>query len=264
MRAPLRTALLGFGAALLAGVLFLGLLDLVVMPALVQVDRVRTPQVRGLTVRQARQRLQQVGLRATIRDSVYNESVPAGSVVDQDPVPNQRVKQGRRVRLEMSLGPRFYEVPAAVVGKSLREARLQLEANHLALGEVTYVSSTSMPEGAVTRMTPPAGSSLPRGGVVDLEISNGPPTLPKAVPRLTGLSIEVVEDTLRKYEMRLGEVASRIANGEPVGTVLEQSPAPGERALPLSRVHLVVSVQDTTAGMPGAAPEESVPQEYRE
>ena len=52
--------------------------------------------------------------------------------------------------------------------------------------------------------------SSPRGSSVDLQVSNGPPAALKRVPNLIGLSIGVVEDTLRKYEMRIGHIAKRI------------------------------------------------------
>jgi len=249
-----RTVLLGIGAALVAAVLFLAVLDLAVMPSLVEVNRVKVPQLRGLTVKQARQRLSQVGLNAAIADSVYHETLPAGAVVDQDPAENQSVKQGRRVRLEVSIGPHFYVVPTSVVGTSQRQAELQLRASHLSVGEVSFVSSTSMPEGVVVHTNPEPGSSLTRGARVDMKISSGPPTLPKPVPVVVGLPLEAVQDTLRKYEMRLGTVASQVSYDYPVGTVVAQTPGPTERVLPQSAIDVVVCVQDTAVGLPGVVP----------
>jgi beta-lactam-binding protein with PASTA domain len=130
---------------------------------------------------------------------------------------------------------------------SLREARLQLETSQLLLGDITYISSATIPEGAIIVATPPSGTPLPRGTPVDLEISNGSPSRPKRIPLLLNLPIEQAEDSLRKYEMRLGNIASRIANDRPVGTVVAQSPGADERARPLTPIDLVLSVQETTA-----------------
>jgi beta-lactam-binding protein with PASTA domain len=75
-----------------------------------------------------------------------------------------------------------------------------------------------------------------------LQISSGSPTAPKRIPNLVGLTIEVVEDTLRKYELRLGQIENRIDNQKPVGTVLAQTPDHPQRALRRSRIDLVLSV----------------------
>ncbi len=248
MKKLLRKLLFLAVTAATASILFLLLLDEVVMPYLVSVPRVSVPQLKGMSVRQAKQRLNRSGLRLAIGDSMYHETIPAGAVVDQDPAANRQkqLKRGRRITVDISRGSRFYAVPA-VREKSLREARLQLEAGQLTLGEIAYISSADIPEGAIISATPPSGTMLSRDSLVDLEISNGSPSLPKRVPSLRDLPIEQVEDSLRKYEMRLGDIASAIDNERPVGTILDQSPGPQQRRLRLTRIDLVVSVRETTA-----------------
>ena len=248
MKKLLRKLLFLAGAAMAASILFLLLLDSLVMPYLVDVPRVSIPQLRGMSVQQAKQRLSRSGLRLAIDDSMYHETIPAGMIVDQDPAANRQKqsKKGRRISVDISRGRRFYAVPA-VREKSLREASLQLEANQLTVGEITYVSSADIPQGAIISATPAFSTMLSRSSPVDLEISNGSPSLPKRVPSLHGLPIEQVEDSLRKYEMRLGDISSAVDNDRPVGTVLEQSPTPRQRTLRLTRIDLVVSVRETTA-----------------
>lgn len=216
-------------------------LDLVVMPYLVDVPRVQSPDLSGVPLLRAKGRLQALGLRLSIRDSSYHENVPAGAVLYQSPDAGVRVKKGRRISVDVSMGPQFYAVPD-VRSVSLREAQLQLEHARLQLGEVIFASSESMPAGAVIKQVPQHGVELPRQSVVDLEVSSGSPRQPKRVPNLTGLSIEVVEDSLRKYEMRLGTIQSSIDNAVPPGHVLDQTPRAGERVARMSAIHLVLSV----------------------
>jgi len=246
MKKLLRQFLFLIAAAGVASLLFVLLLDELIMPYLVDVPKVRVPSLRGLSVPQAEQRLQRLDLRLSLGDSMFHETVPAGAIIDQDPAAHQRIKKGRRIAVDTSRGRRFYAVPN-VRRASLREARLQLEGSRLEVGEIAYVSSASIPEGAVIDLTPSPGTLLSPGTLVDLEISSGPSSLPKRVPPLRGLPIEAVEDTLRKYEMRLGRITNQIDNDQPVGTVLAQSPGPERRAARLTRVDLVVSVQETTA-----------------
>lgn len=227
-------------AALLAGLIALVLLDEIVMPYVVDVPSVRVPDLEGLFAPEASARLAEEGLTMTIGDSLHHETIPADAVVDQAPSVGQLVKKGRRIVLTVSKGPRSYEVPD-VRRVSLREARLQLEENQLKSGRILYRSSDTLPAGAVLAQSPAAGARLARGSAVDLQVSNGPPTARKRVPNLIGLSIKVVEDTLRKYEMRIGHIAKRSDAQKPVGTVLAQAPKPGQRIPRHSRIDLVVS-----------------------
>lgn len=227
-------------AALFSGVLFLVVLDAIVMPYIVDVPSVRVPDLQGLAAPAAATRLAGEALELTIGDSLHHETIPAAAVVEQDPSAGQSVKKGRRIVVTVSKGPRYYEVPD-VRRFSLREARLQLEENQLKSGRILYRSSETLPEGAVVEQVPPPGARLARGSAVDLQVSNGSPTALKRVPNLIGLSIEAVDDTLRKYELRIGHIAKRIDEQQPVGTVLAQAPIKEQRIPRHSRIDLVVS-----------------------
>ena len=226
--------------ALLAGIVALVLLDEIVMPYLVDTPSVQVPDLKGLLAPEASVRLEETGLKMTLSDSLYHETVPTDAVVDQSPTVGQSVKKGRRVILTVSKGPRYYEVPD-VRRVSLREARLQLEENQLKIGQILYRSSDTLPEGAVVGQSPPPGAQLARDSAVDLQVSNGPPATLKRVPNLIGLSIGAAEDTLRKYELRIGHIAKRIDAQKRVGTVLAQSPTSEQRIPRHSRIDLVVS-----------------------
>ena len=235
---------IGIFFAVVAGtfLLFLILLDSFVMPYIVAVDRVTVPDLRGQAVAEASRRLHKKGLRLAVGDSVYHESLAKGVVVDQTPEARQQIKKGRRVFVDVSRGRRLYAVPA-VVGSSMREARLRLVGSHLAVGRVRYVSSGSFPEGAVIQQRPKTGRPLPKGSRVNLEISSGSPFDLKRVPDLRGISIEAVEDSLVKYEMSRGRITERVDNSVPVGWVLSQDPAPGARQPRNTAIDLVVSVR---------------------
>ena len=231
--------LLAVGASL-AGIIALVLLDAIIMPYLVDTPSVQVPDLKGLSAPEASARLEEAGLKMTIGDSLHHKTVPADAVVDQDPSVGQLVKEGRRVVLTVSKGARYYEVPD-VRRVSLREARLQLEGNQLNIGQIFYRSSEVLPEGAIVEQSPPPGAQLALGSSIDLWISNGSPAALKRVPNLIGLSIGVVEDTLRKYEMRIGHIAKRIDEQKRVGTVLAQSPTSEQHIPRHSRIDLVVS-----------------------
>ncbi len=240
MKSFLRQLFLLATGAFLAGIIALILLDEVIMPHLVDTPSVQVPNLQGLFASAASARLKEAGLKATIGDSLHHETVPADEVLDQNPSVGQLVKKGRRIVLTVSKGPRYYEVPD-VRRVSLREARLQLEGNQLKIGQIFYRSSETLPAGAVVGQSPPPGAQLALDSEVDLQVSNGPPTALKRVPNLIGLSIRAAEDTLRKYELRIGHIAKRIDEQKRGGTVLAQEPTSEQRISRHSRIDLVVS-----------------------
>lgn len=255
MNRTLRSAAILGGVILATLAVYLAAFDQLLMPYVVDVGKVHVPKLEGLTVEQARRQLRQRELRLGIRDSVHHPTLAAGLIVDQTPAERQLVKKGRRVSVDISLGSRLYPVPK-LTGGSPRDAQLKLENSHLRLGEVAYLSSDRFPEGAVILQQPKAGTRLPLGGRVDLKISSGPASQPKWVPDLRGLRIDAVEDSLRKYEMVMGQIQEQVDNGVPAGTVLSQSIAPPRRALRGTPIDLVLSVQQAAADS-SAQPDDS-------
>ncbi len=85
---------------------------------------------------------------------------------------------------------------------------------------------------------------------VDLTISSGSPLLPKRVPHLIGLPIELVEDTLHKYEMTLGLIEGRLAPTYDLGSVLEQSLPSSAKAARGTPINLIISVSADSLSQP--------------
>ena len=221
--------------------LFLVLLDSVTMPYLVDVDRVKVADIRNRGMAEAEAHMKRRGLRAAVLDSVFHERLPIGTIVEQTPAPGSYIKKGRRVFVRISKGRRLYQVPN-LGGVSLREAQLRLQAQQLQMGRISYVSSTTVPPLAVVRHHPAAGGRVRRGQKVNLEISSGSPFDPKRVPDLRGLHISAAEDSLQKYEMKLGDRDERLDPDSPPGTVLSQNPAPESMEMRHTRVDVIVSV----------------------
>lgn len=242
MRRLARLAGLAGAVVVGSGILFLLLLDNVVLPAIVEVPMVTVPDLRERSVAAAREHVSARGLRLTVRDSVFSESVPKGHIVEQAPTPGQRIKRARRVFVDVSQGLRMYEVPD-VTGGSQREAGLQIDSHQLRLGSVRYASHSAIPAGVVIRQSPAGGEDVARGTRVDLVVSSGSPFAPKRVPDLIGLQVSVVDDSLLKYEMQLGTVSDRLAELVPPGQILSQFPEPGTGVPPGTTIDLVVSVR---------------------
>lgn len=245
MRRVLRNLAIFFAVVVGTLALFLLLLDYVIMPYIVSVERVTVPDLREKALAQAAERLQKKGLRLAIADSTYHETLAKGYIVDQSPEPRRQIKKGRRVFVHVSRGRRLHAVPE-VTGGSRRDALLKIAGSQLVPGRVEYVSSGSIPEGAVISQNPAAGTRVRLQSRVHLKISSGSPFAPKRVPDLVGVPIEAVEDSLRTFEMRLGQVREEVSNTVPVGQVLSQDPGPQTRQMRNTAIDVVVSVRSMT------------------
>jgi len=134
--------------------------------------------------------------------------------------------------------PRSSIVPP-LVGATVAEARAQLDDLDLGvrLGDGRY--HETQPEGTVLSIRPSAGAELPRGEVVVLVASLGPP--PVDVPRVVGGTLEDARAALQRAGLAIGEVQRVFHDTIPVGNVIRQL-TPADRQLPKgSAVDVVVS-----------------------
>ena len=69
------------------------------------------PDVRGIGVASARERLEGVGLKLGEIDSLLHPSVAEGIILGQSPLPGQLATEGTTVRVTMSRGPQMRAVP---------------------------------------------------------------------------------------------------------------------------------------------------------
>ncbi len=110
-----------------------------------QTDKV--PRVVNLTYSSAVEKLNECGFRVEIRDSVYNEDVRPGVVIDQFPPAGAVVKPGRKVYLyinsvhpkEVIIDPGRDTRQPALRGCSLRQAQAQLQELGFKNIKVEYV-----------------------------------------------------------------------------------------------------------------------------
>jgi hypothetical protein len=102
-------------------------------------------------------------------------TVPAGSVISQDPVAGTSVAAGSAVDLTVSTGPASVSVPD-VVGLTQSAATTAITNAGLVVGTVTQQASATVPAGSVISQDPVAGTSVAAGSAVDLTVSSGTPT----------------------------------------------------------------------------------------
>ncbi|MDN5348043.1 MAG: eukaryotic-like serine/threonine-protein kinase [Clostridia bacterium] len=147
------------------------LLEVSLGPKLIEV-----PSVIGETERNARLRLEDGGFRVAPKtETVFHPYYPAGTVVEQYPLPRSKQPAGTEIRLTISKGPepQYIEMPN-LVGLSLEEARQKLSDAKLQLGVVNYQRSTKDFPGLVIGQDIPPRQRVLQGSSVNLTVSQGP------------------------------------------------------------------------------------------
>src|SRR6266852_5281229 len=114
----------------------------------IQGREVDMPNLVGKPSADAQAILQGRGLQLKILDRVYSE-LPANTVARQSPPAGEHMKVSQDAHVVLSLGPQNVTIPA-LVGESIRVARIQLLQAGLQLGEVTaYPAVAALSDGVL-------------------------------------------------------------------------------------------------------------------
>lgn len=206
---------------------------------------IAVPNVVQLTQAEAQQAIETVGLRlgTIILDS--SETVPAGSVISQNPTGGTNAPGGSPVNLVVSSGRPPVTVPD-VTGLPQAAAEAELLAAGLTRGEITLASSTTIPAGYVMSQHPHEGDSVPGGTAVDLVISSGGPQV--TVPDVRGQTQQAAQSAIETSGLLLGSVTQASSATVPAGKVITQTPTAGSSVPAGSVMSLVISLGTLPGG----------------
>ena len=230
-----------FGSLSLLAIL---LFDVVIMPKYVRMNDGRyMVNVTGKTLQHAIKVLESEGYNGLVSDTLYSATYEAGTIVDQYPLPNTRVKEGRTVRLKIAHLERMVSIPD-LIGRSIRSAELMLTQSGLEIDTVYKEFNSDVPSGNVTWQYPKGGDMLNKGMGLHLTVSLGVPPNFYQVPNLFGLSKKKAVNDLRKAGFSIGKLFYRQNEDLIPYTVLDQS-IPAETVLEEpSTIDLTISVLD--------------------
>jgi serine/threonine-protein kinase len=154
-------------------------------------ERHRVPDLRGRTLDDAQQGLQDARLSYGREVERYDDHVAKGAVITTDPPPGTSLRRDTAVDVVVSKGPRPIPVPD-LTGKPSGAAVKRLD--HLGFKVTTSsVNSDTVPQGRVVSQTPRSGTGT-KGEVVTLVVSKGPVTV--QVPNVRGMGLRAATDRL--------------------------------------------------------------------
>ncbi len=206
------------------------------------------PNVVGLSADAARDDLDRRGFQV-IEVAAFNEDVPAGTVLGQEPLAGAVVDRRSVVVLQISRGVEIVPAPL-VVGRAEDDARRAIELVGLAVGETTYVEDDSAPNGVVVAQVPASGQGVPSGSEVQLTVVRIGEVV---VPPLVGLAIDAAERTLFDNGLLVGSIRLIPTPGAAGEIVVGQEPGPGAKVARGYGVRLIAAIP-ATAPSPAPAP----------
>jgi beta-lactam-binding protein with PASTA domain/predicted Ser/Thr protein kinase len=187
--------------------------------------RVAVPDLSGLTLDEAKAKLDDVGLQA--QDEVRRTESTAAEfdkVVNQNPSAGVSISVGTPVQITLGNGPEMVRVPN-VTGQDVDIARANIEG--LGFQVVIEPVDSEEPQGRVINTEPSGGTSAVSGSSVTIQVSNGTRT---TMPDLRGLTPEEATARLRsagwtgtltptpRPTLNPGEVGRIIAQQQPTGS----------------------------------------------
>lgn len=177
-------------------------------------ESVTVPDLRGSTVEQIKTILGSKNLEWQIMDSVFDMNKPPMSVIDQNPKPQSKVKEGRTIYITVNATQApTTEIPDLIGRSSLKYAKMQLESYGLKVGELIYQPDPHL--NAVIGMLV-AGKNVtkkmrvPRGTVIDVILGDGLGNSRISVPYLIGLHLDEAMFKMRGYSLNTGAVIADI------------------------------------------------------
>ena len=144
--------------------------------------------------------------RYEVSDTLYTNKFSLGTIIDQYPKPNTRVKSGRTVRLKIAHPEKSVAIPN-LIGQSRRSAELELNQMGLLIDTVYTEYNPEYPNGTIAWQYPKAGDRRKKGMGIQITVSKGMPPNFFQVPNLIGLSINQAKDLIFKSRLKVGKIS---------------------------------------------------------
>jgi len=197
-------------------------------------ESVTVPNLSGISLKDAKELLTQKSLVININDSTYDPKFAPLSIVDQNPKPYSKVKQGRNIYVVInSTTVPMVEVPN-IKDLSYRSGIAQLANLQLHEGNVSYVADEAKDaiieysyKGKLLR----EGDKVPVNSFIDIVLGDGESKSSVRVPSVEGMSFHDAVFLIKGNKLVIGQInADRLPIRDSFNTyVIKQSPMGGNQ-----------------------------------
>lgn len=197
-------------------------------------ETISVPDVRGLQPDKVKEFLSDKHLQFQIIDSMYDAKRPKGSVIDQDPIPDAKVKENRTIYLTINSNtPPHVKMPN-LIDVSLRQAEAIMQTYGLKVGELIYkpdLAKNAVLEQLYRGNEIKPGVVISKGALIDLVLGDGIGTQDAPVPNLVGSTLIEALTVLKGSSLNKGAVvADATVRDSSIARVYKQVPEYSEGA----------------------------------
>lgn len=228
---------------------------------------VTIPDLKGMTVTEARSQTSGLGLNLDVDNRYYSGQVAAGHILTQSPAPGTVVRRAWSVRVSESLGAQKVDVPQTV-GSDQRVAGIRLQRAGLEIGAIATIPLEGATGGTVLAQDPPAHARGIEQPSVNLLVAaaNDEAADGFVMPDVKGMPIVTAQTVLQAAGLKMGKpnfvdvqrpqagsaapaqatlgpqpAASQSAPVTEAGTVIAQNPIAGGRVDTTTEIALTVA-----------------------
>ncbi len=199
-------------------------------------NSVSVPDLKGMNIKKVDSFLKTKNLSFKIADSsVYLLDQKPGTIVEQDPQPDEKVKQGRTIYLTITRSSAPMVKVPALKDVSLRQAEAILAASGLRMGEQIF--KPDLAKNAVLSMMIngrdlKAGTDVPKGSAIDLIVGDGLGNTVITVPSLIGLTYDEALFVLKGSSLNIGSLFfDGVIKDTLNAKIYDQNPAPDNNTI---------------------------------
>jgi beta-lactam-binding protein with PASTA domain len=167
------------------------------------------PNLKGLPIEEAEKVLNEKQLRFIITDTVFVDGMPKSAVVEQNPIPNSKVKTGRIIYLSINSTSSATVIMPNLINSSLRYAETVLGGMGLRLGDVSYkpdIAQNAVLDQSWGGQSIQPGTRIPKGAAINLVVGDGSGGALVSMPDLTGLSLLDATKVIEGSMLQLGAI----------------------------------------------------------
>jgi beta-lactam-binding protein with PASTA domain len=167
------------------------------------------PDFTGLTIEQAKDLASDKELKIEIIDSVFVGPGRRGTVIDQNPPPDFKVKSGRKIFVTVkSVKPKYIKMPD-FIHTTLVQAKADIETYGLRIGKISYTPSiydNVVLSQKYKNADIAPGESIPQGAEIELVLGQSEDMGNTVTPDLIGLTQEEAELEAAEFMLNIGAV----------------------------------------------------------
>lgn len=198
---------------------------------------VEVPDVVGLKVTEANQKLTALNLKVTVVKASSDQ--PVDTVISQKPPKGQKVKEGREIEITISTGAEQATVPQ-VVGKTSSEAELEIRGAGF-VPRVQKQYDDKWAENTVMSQDPKGNSQAAKGSTVTVLVSQGKSPGKVKMPNLLGMTLEQATKLIQDNDLVIGTTTREPSSQYYINQVCKQSVAAGTMVDQKSLVNISLS-----------------------